>query len=104
MAAPLGVLYAPMRAVEGLQRLQQEPVRCSMCSAVLNPFASVDMASGLWMCPICKSWSALPPSLARATEAPPEMRPDHTTIEYEVAPAASGGPAALLLVLDCSLP
>ena len=86
MSVPLGVLYAPMHKVEGLQRLKQEPICCSLCGGVLNPFAAVDMASGRWRCPLCGAWTQLPPSYAQLTEAPPEMRPDHSTIECEWLP------------------
>ncbi len=104
LAAPVGLLFSPLRPIEQLQRLEQEPVRCGYCAAVLNPFAYIDHQQQRWRCPLCGEWSRLPPALAAASaQAPPaELDPAHATIEY-VLPDSAGGAAALLLVVDCSL-
>jgi len=111
LAAPVGLLFTPLRPIEQLERLPQEPVRCENCAAVLNPFAYVDLQQQRWRCPICGEWSRLPPALAAAashTHAPPaELDPAHATIEYVLPERAQDGAscstAALLFVVDCSL-
>ena len=42
-AVPMGLLFAPLRPIADICRLQQPPTRCSHCSAVVNPFVSVDL-------------------------------------------------------------
>eukprot|EP00964_Phaeocystis_antarctica_P134686 scaffold98949_cov66-Phaeocystis_antarctica.AAC.8 len=105
MGAPFGLLYSPMRPIDGLVRLEREPVRCSHCAGVLNPFASVDIASRRWQCSLCSSVSELPAEIAYASSRPAELQPECATIEYEMpqGPQLVAG-SALLLVLDCSLP
>jgi hypothetical protein len=56
LAAPLGALYTPMKPLKSLARLSQEPARCDACSAVINPFAQVDLHSRRWRCPLCGAW------------------------------------------------
>jgi hypothetical protein len=105
MGAPFGLLYSPMRPIDGLVRLEREPVRCSHCAGVLNPFASVDIPSRRWHCPLCRSVSELPSEIAYASSEPAELKPECATIEYAIpqGPQLIAG-SALLLVLDCSLP
>ena len=103
MAAPLGILYIPMKTVDGIARLEQDPVRCAVCGGALNLFSSVDMQSGRWHCPLCNGWSPLPASFAELKAPPAEMRSEHSTVEYEL-PGPSAGPSAVLIVADCSLP
>ena len=105
MGAPFGLLYSPMRPIDGLVRLEREPVRCSHCAGVLNPFASVDVASRRWQCSLCSSVSELPTEIAYASSQPAELQHECATIEYAIpqGPQLVAG-SALLLVLDCSLP
>ena len=103
MGAPFGLLYSPMRPIDGLVRLEREPVRCSHCAGVLNPFASVDIASRRWQCSLCGSVSELPPEIAYASSRPAELQPECATIEYEIPQGPQLASSALLLVLDCSL-
>ena len=105
MGAPFGLLYSPMRPIDGLVRLEREPVRCSHCAAVLSPFDSVDVASRRWHCRLCNAVSELPAEIAYATSQPEELKPECATIEYAIpqGPQLVAG-SALLLVLDCSLP
>ena len=105
MGAPFGLLYSPMRPIDGLVRLEREPVRCSHCAGVLSPFDSVDVASRRWHCRLCNAVSELPAEIAYATSQPEELKPECATIEYAIpqGPQLVAG-SALLLVLDCSLP
>jgi protein transport protein SEC23 len=39
IVVPLGCLYTPMKAVEGMPAaMPYDPVKCRTCNAVLNPF------------------------------------------------------------------
>lgn len=107
LAAPHGLLFSPLTPIDGLVRLDKEPVRCSHCRGVLNPFARVEPHARRWACPLCSSWNTLPDDLATATSMPTELSPAHATIEYEIPASGVGSeaePASLLLVVDCSLP
>ena len=73
LAAPMGLLYSPLRSIEQLERVEREPVRCGHCSGVLNPFAHVDVPNRRWRCPLCTSWGPLPPSFEASREAPAEV-------------------------------
>ena len=103
MAAPLGLLYSPLRPIPKLKQVDHAPVQCSQCSGVLSPFAHVEPAARRWLCPHCGHWNALPNTIAEARSMPTELQPEHATLEYTL-PDASTGTTALTLVLDCSLP
>ena len=104
MGAPFGLLFSPMRSIEGLTCLQREPVRCSHCAGVLNPFANVDVASRRWQCPLCGAVSELPSEIAYASSTPAELQPECATIEYEMPAEGQPSPSAVLLVVDTSVP
>jgi hypothetical protein len=109
LAAPYGVIFSPLSPIEGLERLEKEPVRCGHCRGFLNPFARVEPHARRWACPLCSSWNPLPEDLASATSMPTELSPAHATIEYDLPAGvestnAEAEPASLLLVVDCSLP
>ena len=36
LAAPLGLLYSPMKPIDDLERIERDPVRCGHCAAVLK--------------------------------------------------------------------
>ena len=43
-----------------VQVVPYEPVLCKSCGAVLNPYAQVDFAGRVWLCPLCHVRNALP--------------------------------------------
>ncbi|KQJ88565.1 hypothetical protein BRADI_4g19570v3 [Brachypodium distachyon] len=94
---PLAAAISPVRCPESLASppLPYAPLRCKPpCSALLNPFARVDYAAKIWICPLCFSRNHFPPHYAGISESnvPAELFPQCSTVEYLVA-GAPGGPA-----------
>ncbi|EHA8588290.1 hypothetical protein COCNU_scaffold004637G000010 [Cocos nucifera] len=112
---PVAACIAPIRASPSLLVLPYAPLRCKPpCAAVLNPFARVDFAAKIWICPICFSRNHFPPHYAAISETnvPGEFYPQCTTVEYAppsldasaAAAAAAAVPAPIFLfVLDTCL-
>ena len=63
---PLGCLYNPLKATEGLQLVEYEPVICKArdCGAVLNPYSIVDFHAKCFTCPFCLQRNPFPPHYA----------------------------------------
>ena len=74
LAVPMGLLYTPLQPIDQLKTVAREPARCAHCAAYLNPFTTIDHQRGLWYCPLCSSWTPLPPELSSLQEAPSEVR------------------------------
>jgi len=107
MVVPLGCLYTPLKAVDGLSLVEYEPVVCRSrdCGAVLNPYCFVDFHSKTWGCPFCLQRNAFPRHYAEhITEAnlPAELHQACTTMEY-VIPQSVCQPPVFLIVLDVTL-
>ncbi|XBH55785.1 hypothetical protein VPH35_077790 [Triticum aestivum] len=105
---PLAVAISPVRSPESLASppLPYPPLRCKPpCSALLNPFARVDFAAKIWICPLCFSRNHFPPHYAGISEnnVPAELFTQCSTVEYLVA-GPPGSPAPLppvfLFVID----
>ncbi|KAL5204269.1 hypothetical protein ABZP36_009140 [Zizania latifolia] len=105
---PLAAAISPVRSPESLASppLPYPPLRCKPpCSALLNPFARVDFAAKIWICPLCFSRNHFPPHYAAISESnvPAELFPQCSTVEYLVA-GAPGAPAppppVFLFVID----
>ncbi len=82
---PPAMLYTPLKEVEGMPILEYPPIRCRLCTAVLNPFSVVDFRSKIWVCPTCLSRNNFPKFYADniSEEAlPAELHEKYTTIEY----------------------
>ena len=92
--APLGLLFQPMKKVDGLKTLAQPAVRCSHCRGVLNPHAHVEPHNRRWRCPLCSSWNSLPDRLLQMGGPPPEVLPELSVVEYDEEPPAAPGAAA----------
>jgi len=104
---PLGCLYTPLKATDGLQLVEYEPVVCKNrdCGAVLNPFSYVDFHSKSWTCHFCLTRNPFPPHYAEhitETVLPAELLPMCSTIEY-ILPQSVCSPPVFLLVLDIAL-
>ena len=52
---PPSMLYTPLKEIEGMPILEYAPIRCRLCSAVLNPFCVIDFRSKIWVCSACLS-------------------------------------------------
>ncbi|CAJ1954625.1 unnamed protein product [Cylindrotheca closterium] len=104
---PLGALYTPLKKLPVScappQAMPYDPVRCSSCHAVLNPYCQVDFRSKLWNCPFCLTRNHFPPHYAEnitETNLPAELIPQYTTCEYELQNVPDQGPPCFLFVID----
>ncbi|KLJ08011.1 protein transporter SEC23 [Blastomyces silverae] len=104
LVVPIGAIYTPLKEKPESPLLQYEPVTCKQpCRAVLNPFANVDIRARIWICPFCLQRNPLPPHYKDITEnaIPPELHPQSTTIEYQLARPAPAPPIFLFVVDTC---
>jgi len=104
---PLGCLYTPMKATEGLQLVEYEPVYCKTrdCGAVLNPHCMVDHHTKTWTCPFCLTRNQFPQHYAEhitETVLPAELLQMCSTIEY-IIPQSQTCPPIFLMVMDIAL-
>eukprot|EP00977_Amphora_coffeiformis_P014530 scaffold4084_cov194-Amphora_coffeaeformis.AAC.5 len=105
--APFGALYTPLKKLPPQcappEALPYDPIRCSSCHAVLNPYCQVDFRSKLWSCPFCLTRNQFPPHYAEAiteTNLPAELIPQYATCEYELHTVPPAGPPCFLFVVD----
>ncbi|EEP81842.1 60S ribosomal protein L12 [Uncinocarpus reesii 1704] len=104
LVVPIGAIYTPLKERTDSPLLQYEPVTCKQpCRAVLNPYANVDIRARIWICPFCLQRNPLPPHYKDITEnaIPPELHPQSTTIEYQLARPAPAPPIFLFVVDTC---
>ncbi|KAI9771862.1 MAG: GTPase-activating protein S23 [Geoglossum simile] len=104
LVVPIAALYTPLKEMPDRPLLQYEPVTCKApCRAVLNPYCQVDMRARLWICPFCLQRNSLPPHYKDITPnaIPPELHPDHTTIEYRLSRPAPTPPIFVYVVDTC---
>ncbi|EEQ86379.2 protein transporter SEC23 [Blastomyces dermatitidis ER-3] len=104
LVVPIGAIYTPLKEKPESPLLQYEPVTCKQpCRAVLNPFANVDIRARIWICPFCLQRNPLPQHYKDITEnaIPPELHPQSTTIEYQLARPAPAPPIFLFVVDTC---
>jgi len=107
---PLGALYTPLKKLPANcappQAMPYDPVRCSSCHGILNPYCQVDFRSKLWNCPFCLTRNHFPPHYAEnitETNLPAELIPQYTTCEYELQTVPDQGPPCFIFVIDtCS--
>ncbi|XP_072970140.1 protein transport protein SEC23 E-like [Typha angustifolia] len=92
---PLAASISPLRASTSLLVLPYPPLRCKTpCSAALNPFARVDFAAKIWICPLCFTRNPFPPHYAGISESnvPGELYSQCSTVEYSPLPLDSSTP------------
>lgn len=72
---------------------------------VLSPDvnSNVDTRARIWICPFCLMRNPLPPHYKDITESsvPPELHPQSSTIEYQLARPAPAPPIFLYVVDTC---
>uniref|UniRef100_A0A7N2LY61 Protein transport protein SEC23 n=1 Tax=Quercus lobata TaxID=97700 RepID=A0A7N2LY61_QUELO len=63
--------------------LPDDPLLCSQCGAVLNPYARLDYTSRVWFCPFCYK-NPFPHSYSGIgeTNLPAELFSTYSTVEY----------------------
>lgn len=82
-----------------LPLLPYDPLVCTRCGAVLNPYARLDYQSRIWHCPFCSQRNPFPRSIADAN-LPAELFPTYTTVEY--SSSLPFHPPAFVFVIDVS--
>ncbi|KAK9120459.1 hypothetical protein Syun_018076 [Stephania yunnanensis] len=99
---PVSAIYTPLKPIPAMPVLPYSPIRCRTCRSVLNPFAIVDFAAKIWICPFCYQRNHFPPNYASISEEnlPAELYTQCTTIEYESPMEKSSVPPVFLFVVD----
>ncbi|KAI9196249.1 hypothetical protein LWI28_022280 [Acer negundo] len=84
---PLSLLHTPLMQSSEIPILPYDPLICSKCGAVLNPYARVDYTSRIWSCPFCYSRNPFPRSYSSIAETnlPAELFPTYSSVEYAAA-------------------
>ncbi|TXG72181.1 hypothetical protein EZV62_000760 [Acer yangbiense] len=84
---PLSLLQTPLMQSSEIPILPYDPVICSKCGAVLNPYARVDYTSRIWSCPFCYARNPFPRSYSSIAETnlPAELFPTYSSVEYAAA-------------------
>ncbi|KAJ4901751.1 Sec23/Sec24 protein transport family protein [Raphanus sativus] len=111
LVVPLSIMYTPLMHFSDLPTIPYDPLICSPCGAVLNPYARVDYQSRIWACPFCFHKNPFPPSYSGITETnlPAELFPTYSAVEYSsngIVGQGLGlglGPAAFVFVVDASM-
>ncbi|VDK89633.1 unnamed protein product [Dibothriocephalus latus] len=86
LIVPVSCLYTPMKERADFPPVMYDPVVCSRCRAILNPFCQVDLRTKAWVCCMCACRNTFPPQYAGMTEQnlPAELMPQFTTLEYTI--------------------
>nr|KYP57028.1 Protein transport protein SEC23 [Cajanus cajan] len=107
LVIPLSIMCTPLALMQSsdVPLLPYDPLGCSRCGAVLNPYARLDYQSRIWHCPFCSRRNPFPRPIAD-TNLPAELFPTYSTVdtvEYSLLPP-SPPPPAFLFLLDLSTP
>ncbi|KAI3695697.1 hypothetical protein L1987_78696 [Smallanthus sonchifolius] len=86
LVIPLSIMQTPLMNFNELPLLPYDPLICSRCGSVLNPYARVDYPSRIWVCPFCYQKNSFPRSYAEIGEnnIPAELFPTYSTVEYQL--------------------
>ncbi|CAN4116543.1 unnamed protein product [Withania somnifera] len=83
---PLSIMCTPLMHFNELPILHYDPLICTQCDAVLNPYARVDYQSRIWICPFCYRKNPFPKTYLGSNEnnIPAELFPTYSTVEYHL--------------------
>lgn len=86
LVVPLSVICTPLMQFSELPLLSYDPLICSRCHAILNPYARVDYQNRIWACPFCFGKNPFPKSYLGINEnnIPAELFPTYSTVEYQL--------------------
>ena len=81
---PLSVMCTPLMQPAELPIVPCDPLLCSRCGAVLNPYARLDYQSRIWHCPFCSQRNPFPRSYSDIadTNLPAKLFPTYSSVEY----------------------
>ncbi|KAL1808375.1 hypothetical protein ACET3Z_025365 [Daucus carota] len=99
---PLAASLSPLHPHPSILSLPYSPLHCKTCSAIISPFARVDFAALIWICPFCYQRNHFPHhySAVSETNVPAELYPQYTTIEYTMNETVAKSPPVFLFVVD----
>ncbi|EPR78651.1 SEC23 protein [Spraguea lophii 42_110] len=99
---PVACLYTPLQGEPTL--LDYEPVFCTSCRAILNPFSEINYEKRDWTCPLCSKRNMLPNHYREISsdDLPPELISDNTTVEYILTKEANFPPVFVFLIDICT--
>lgn len=105
MILPVGALITPLKDVPNLQVLPYNPVVCTQCRGILNPYCRVDFVNKIWICPLCQARTKFPASYMGISEQsqPAELYMQCPTVEYCLTKPFAP-PPVFLFVIDTCLP
>lgn len=105
MAVPVGVMYTPLKPIDGLATVNYQPISCknTSCGSVLNPYCRVDFRNKIWVCPFCLTRNYFPPHYAdiSAENRPAEIIPQYTTMEYVLDASTPSSPVFVFGIDTC---
>ncbi|KAE9607951.1 hypothetical protein Lal_00003593 [Lupinus albus] len=82
MIIPLSIMCSPLSKRNDLiPFLSYDPLLCSGCGAVLNPYARLDYQSRIWHCPFCFNRNPFPRSIHHSS-LPAELFPTYSSVQY----------------------
>lgn len=86
LVIPLSIMQIPLMKFNELPLLNYDPLICTICSSILNPYARVDYPSRIWVCPFCYHKNSFPRSYSDIGEnnIPAELFPTYSTVEYQL--------------------
>ncbi|CAA2980711.1 transport SEC23 [Olea europaea subsp. europaea] len=86
LVIPLSIMCTPLTPFNELPILPYDPLYCSQCHAVLNPYSRVDYTAKIWICPFCYEKNRFPVSYIHINEnnIPAELFPTYCTVEYHL--------------------
>ncbi|KAK7281699.1 hypothetical protein RIF29_09908 [Crotalaria pallida] len=82
---PLSIMCTPLSNSDSdlIPLLPYDPLFCSQCSSVLNPYSRLDYPSRIWHCPFCFHRNPFPRSYpSHNNHLPAELFPTYSSVEY----------------------
>lgn len=103
---PLGFHYTPLKQVENLQLLEYEPILCSNCQSVLNPYCYLDFKSKAWECMFCMKKNLFPGHYAQhisESTLPPEVMNENSSVEYKLEKKGLANYPVIFFLIDITI-
>ncbi|KAH8856022.1 Protein transport protein Sec23A [Schistosoma japonicum] len=98
---PIGCLYTLFKERYDFPPINYDPVFCTRCRGILNPYCPFDLRTRTWACCLCNTRNNFPPQYAGMTEQklPAELMAQFTTLEYTI-PKVQPVPPIFIFVID----
>ncbi|EJW01942.1 hypothetical protein EDEG_03586 [Edhazardia aedis USNM 41457] len=80
---PISLLYTPLQPLS--RTLSYEPIFCTNCKAIVNPFSEVNFLQKCWTCVFCKKSNTFPLYLKDVLPNNLPFEFVDTTVEYELS-------------------